>query len=73
MAQIVYVNGVTAQRLASRLRTVCAREGLTADSHVLSALASRVQGDVRAAFSVLQFIKAKAKAEVSLVFEFGNW
>ncbi|CAH0694480.1 unnamed protein product [Spodoptera exigua] len=66
VALVVHVGGVSLSRLSARLAGVCAREGLRAAPAALGALAARAGGDVRAAIQVLSFIKAKAKAQLSM-------
>ncbi|XP_028040817.1 chromosome transmission fidelity protein 18 homolog [Bombyx mandarina] len=66
VALLVRVGGASVCRLSARLAAVCAREGLLAAPHVLTALATRAQGDVRAAIQVLSFIKARARAQLKV-------
>ncbi|KAF9788822.1 hypothetical protein SFRURICE_018398 [Spodoptera frugiperda] len=66
VALVVHVGGVSISRLSSRLAAVCASEAMSVAPHVLAALAARAQGDVRAAIQVLSFIKARAKAQLSM-------
>ncbi|CAH2240034.1 jg18076 [Pararge aegeria aegeria] len=63
---IVTVGSITSARLAARLSIVAKCEKLRINPRVLSALAARAQGDIRAALHVLSFLKARAKAQVNI-------
>jgi chromosome transmission fidelity protein 18 len=54
VAEVVALGRPAMQRLLARLRTVCAQEGLRADTRALLALIARADGDLRACLHTLQ-------------------
>ncbi|WVO24366.1 uncharacterized protein IAS62_005731 [Cryptococcus decagattii] len=59
-ARIIRFRKPQAQSLVVRLRDICQREGLQADTRSLNTLVEMTSGDVRSCLKTLQFIKSKS-------------
>jgi chromosome transmission fidelity protein 18 len=58
-AELVDFRAASNLQLAQRLKVVCEREGLDAEPHTLSTLATLAEHDVRTCLNTLQFLHAK--------------
>ncbi|KIR51748.1 chromosome transmission fidelity protein 18 [Cryptococcus gattii Ru294] len=59
-ARIIRFRKPQAQSLVVRLRDICQREGLQADTRSLNTLVEMTSGDVRSCLNTLQFIKSRS-------------
>ncbi|KAK9809883.1 hypothetical protein WJX72_001010 [[Myrmecia] bisecta] len=61
VAKILQFKRPLNERLVTRLKAICAAEGLQADRQALQALCERTEGDVRSCLNTLQFLARRTR------------